>query len=199
MDAAAELTRRRLQLFPITATACLRMLLGRGSGIVDRRLSRARWCRNRHAALLLRRRHTRRRRTAHAGIGAALSGRIRSDLRGQSVSTAPLHAGRSATTPWLDCTGAGGDRHCGPAVGVLRRRILVHGVNKSAVDLEMAAQHAGVIVVDNLAELHRSAAARRNEQYCARLRCPGVAVDTHAYRQTGQEGQQFGVSPQEAM
>ncbi len=102
---------------------------------------------------------------------------------------------------WLDCTGAG---EIGIAVsaGVPRKRILVHGVNKSDADLDAAVMHAAVIVVDNLDELHRLTprlqAASNGPALWLRVR-PGVAVDTHAYRQTGQEDSKFGMAPQEVM
>ncbi|MFO7634827.1 MAG: diaminopimelate decarboxylase [Caldilinea sp.] len=102
---------------------------------------------------------------------------------------------------WLDCTGAG---EIGIAVtaGVPRKRILVHGVNKSDQDLDAAVMHAAVIVVDNLAELrrltHRLQKTGNGPALWLRVR-PGVAVDTHSYRQTGQEDSKFGMSPQEVM
>jgi len=102
---------------------------------------------------------------------------------------------------WVDCTGAG---EIGIAVtaGVPRKRILVHGVNKSDIDLEAAVMHAAVIVVDNLTELRRLApmlhSAVNGTSLWLRVR-PGVAVDTHAYRQTGQEDSKFGMSPQEVI
>ena len=55
---------------------------------------------------------------------------------------------------WLDCTGEG-EIAIAVAGNVPRENILVHGVNKSIADLKSAIQHAGTIVVDNLAELHR--------------------------------------------
>jgi diaminopimelate decarboxylase len=102
---------------------------------------------------------------------------------------------------WLDCTGAG-EIGIAVAAGAPRQRILVHGVNKSEEDLDAAVAHAGVIVVDNLTELQRLALRLRNaeDQPTLWLRVrPGVAVETHAYRQTGQEDSKFGMSPQEAL
>jgi len=102
---------------------------------------------------------------------------------------------------WFDCTGAG-EIAVAVAAGVPQQRILVHGVNKSDEDLDAALRHAGTLVVDNLAELHRCAG--RTQALAAmphlwlRVR-PGVAVDTHAYRQTGQEDSKFGMSPQEVL
>jgi diaminopimelate decarboxylase len=84
-------------------------------------------------------------------------------------------------------------------------------VNKSDEDLAAAVEHAGVIVVDNLPELRRLAeriAQRRrvSDQVSDRaapdlwLRVrPGVAVATHAYRQTGQADSKFGMDPAEAL
>jgi diaminopimelate decarboxylase len=102
---------------------------------------------------------------------------------------------------WLDCTGAG---EIGIAVsaGVPRKRILVHGVNKNDMDLDAAVLHAAVIVVDNIDELRRLTprlqAVENGPALWLRVR-PGVAVDTHAYRQTGQEDSKFGMAPQEVM
>jgi diaminopimelate decarboxylase len=103
---------------------------------------------------------------------------------------------------WLDCTGAG-EIAVAVAAGLDRRRILVHGVNKSAADLEAALLHAGTLVVDNLVELERIAALAPAARpplpdLWLRLR-PGLAVATHhAFTQTGQEDSKFGMSPAEA-
>lgn len=101
----------------------------------------------------------------------------------------------------LDCTGRG-ELRVAAAAGVDRAAILVHGVNKSDADLAAAVRQAGVMVVDNLSELQRLAAlldpiapAARPDLWL-RVR-PGVAVDTHAYRQTGQEDSKFGMGAQE--
>ncbi len=98
---------------------------------------------------------------------------------------------------WLDCTGRG-ELHIAAAAQVERARILVHGVNKSAADLAAAVRQAGVIVVDNLTEITRladlldAAPPHARPDLWLRVR-PGVAVDTHAYRQTGQEDSKFGM------
>lgn len=101
----------------------------------------------------------------------------------------------------LDCTGAG-ELHVAAAAGVPRAQILVHGVNKSPADLVAAVAQAGVIVVDNLTELQQlvpllQAASDERPALWLRVR-PGVAVDTHAYRQTGQEDSKFGMGLAEA-
>jgi diaminopimelate decarboxylase len=103
---------------------------------------------------------------------------------------------------WLDCTGAG-ELYIATAAGVAARSILVHGVNKSYEDLIAAVTHAGTIVVDNLVELERLAAildkpTGPRPELWLRVK-PGVAVDTHAYRQTGQEESKFGLSPAETV
>lgn len=100
----------------------------------------------------------------------------------------------------LDCTGAG-EMYIAQAAGLSPAEILVHGVNKSQADLDAAIAHAAVIVVDNLVELaHLAQAATEGvalPDLWLRIR-PGLAVDTHVYRQTGQEDSKFGVSMDEA-
>jgi diaminopimelate decarboxylase len=101
---------------------------------------------------------------------------------------------------WLDCTGTG-ELAIARAAGVPCRRILVHGVNKSQSDLVAALKQAGTIVVDHPSELERliellPAGAENAPDVWLRLR-PGVAVDTHAYTQTGQARSKFGMSPEE--
>jgi len=107
----------------------------------------------------------------------------------------------------LDCTGAG-ELYIAAAANVPREQILVHGVNKNPEDLDAAIAQAGIIVVDNLTELnhlitayHVSKAARIEgpmPNLWLRLR-PGIAVDTHEYRQTGQEESKFGMGVGEAL
>jgi diaminopimelate decarboxylase len=101
----------------------------------------------------------------------------------------------------LDCTGAG-ELHIATSADLAPHQILVHGVNKSDEDLAAAVEHGGVIVVDNATELARlaefAARGRPLPELWLRVR-PGVAVDTHAYRQTGQHDSKFGFSAQEAI
>ena len=82
----------------------------------------------------------------------------------------------------VDCTGEG-EIAIAKAGGVPRDHILVHGVNKSGADLLSAVQNAGIIVVDNLTELHHIQDLFSKEHTLfpnlwLRL-LPGVAVDTH--------------------
>ena len=101
----------------------------------------------------------------------------------------------------LDCTGAG-ELHIATNADLSPHQILVHGVNKSDEDLVAAVAHAGVIVVDNATELarlaHMASQGRALPELWLRIR-PGVAVDTHAYRQTGQHDSKFGFSTDEAI
>ncbi len=101
---------------------------------------------------------------------------------------------------WLDCTGAG-ELAIAAAADFPPDHILVHGVNKSDEDLRAALESAAVIVVDNLSELSRllamsATATAALPAIWLRVR-PGVAVETHAYRQTGQVGSKFGMDPGE--
>ena len=101
----------------------------------------------------------------------------------------------------LDCTGAG-ELHIATSADLSNHQILVHGVNKSDEDLQAAVAHGGVIVVDNPTELARLAlmasSGRALPELWLRVR-PGVAVETHAYRQTGQHDSKFGFSIDEAI
>lgn len=203
MHAVAELIQRRLELFPITATYAPAGTLDRGAelligGCRVRTLAQEYgtplYCFD--AATLD---------AAAQAYRTALAqhypGEFAVTYAGKAYLSRAIAQWTQRHDLWLDCTGAG-EIGIAAAAGVSRRRILVHGVNKSAADLEMAVMHAGVIVVDNLTELHRLApmlhASNQDISLWLRVR-PGVAVDTHAYRQTGQEDSKFGMSPQEVM
>jgi len=115
-----------------------------------------------------------------------------------NLAAARWAAGRGL---WVDCTGAG-ELYIAARAGVPRTQILVHGVNKSLADLDAALKIAGTIVVDNLWELERLAlladGAIDFPQLWLRVR-PGLAVDTHAFRQTGQDDSKFGMGFAEAV
>jgi diaminopimelate decarboxylase len=103
----------------------------------------------------------------------------------------------------VDCTGEG-EIAVARAGGVPRERIVVHGVNKSAADLEAALGQAGTLVVDNLSELSRVAArfaGFHGEFPSVWLRLqPGLAVATHhAHTQTGQSDSKFGMDSAELL
>jgi len=106
---------------------------------------------------------------------------------------------------WIDCTGAG-EIHIAMNAKVRKERILVHGVNKSPADLEAAIKHAGIIVVDNLAELEllhyytwhiMEVKKEERPKLWLRLR-PGISVETHTYTQTGHHDSKFGMGMDEA-
>lgn len=104
---------------------------------------------------------------------------------------------------WIDCTGEG-ELAIAQRADVPRAQILVHGVNKSPADLAAAVALAGTIVVDNLSELIRLTSLHEDTQREGRpfpdlwLRMrPGLSVETHSYRQTGQEESKFGMSREE--
>lgn len=115
-----------------------------------------------------------------------------------NLAAARWAAGRGL---WVDCTGAG-ELYIAARAGVPRAQILVHGVNKSPADLQAALASAGTIVVDNLTELARLAeladGATDFPQLWLRVR-PGLAVETHAFRQTGQNDSKFGMGFAEAV
>jgi diaminopimelate decarboxylase len=106
---------------------------------------------------------------------------------------------------FVDCTGEG-EIAIAVAGGVPREHIVVHGVNKSMVDLQAALNHAGTIVVDNLTELqhiqllltHYHARSPVPSLWLRLL--PGVAVHTHhTHTQTGQHDSKFGMTPEEIL
>jgi diaminopimelate decarboxylase len=122
---------------------------------------------------------------------------------------------------WVDCTGES-EIAVAKAGGVPRERTLVHGVNKSDADLKAAIQYAGTIVIDNLTELRKiQAILRKNRQGDQKISQPseetlrhntaqidmdlwlrlqpGLAVNTHAYTQTGQRNSKFGMGGEELM
>lgn len=100
----------------------------------------------------------------------------------------------------VDCTGAG-------EIGIAVRarlspnEIVVHGVNKSAADLQAALQHAGTIVVDNLSELGRLVELAKKHplpELWLRFQ-PGSSVETHAYTQTGHADSKFGLGREQIL
>lgn len=99
----------------------------------------------------------------------------------------------------VDCTGQG-EIAIARAGGVPRANILVHGVNKSAADIESAIENAGTIVVDNLDELKRIANYQSQIPALWLRLLPGVAVETHhAHTQTGQHESKFGMTRAEML
>lgn len=116
---------------------------------------------------------------------------------------------------FVDCTGEG-EIAIARAGGVPRQNILVHGVNKSASDLQAALEYAGTIVVDNLSELQKfqsqiskSASEQTGESASWQVGklpnlwlrlLPGVTVTTHhSHTQTGQHDSKFGMTREEML
>lgn len=99
----------------------------------------------------------------------------------------------------VDCTGEG-EIAIAKAGGVPREHILVHGVNKSAADLNSAVQNAGTVVVDNLEELSRIACYDLQETSLWLRLLPGMSVTTHhAHTQTGHHASKFGMTRDELL
>lgn len=136
---------------------------------------------------------------AYRAAGHAYPGGIRVTFAGKALLMTAAAQWVDRQGFWLDCTGAG-ELGIAAAAKMDPARILVHGVNKSGADLRAALAQAAVIVVDNLHELQRIVAIApglaRVPELWLRVR-PGVAVDTHSYRQTGQHDSKFGMDPVE--
>ncbi|MCL2825867.1 MAG: diaminopimelate decarboxylase [Eggerthellaceae bacterium] len=95
----------------------------------------------------------------------------------------------------LDVSG-GGELFVAEQAGFPMERVVVHGNNKTPLELEEAiAAGVGCIVVDSRIELARVsqiAAAHGVTQKIYMRITPGVEADTHAYVQTGCEDSKFG-------
>ncbi len=101
---------------------------------------------------------------------------------------------------FIDCTGLG-EIAIAVAAGVDAQQVVVHGVNKSREDLNAACEHAGIIVIDNISELQHLLDLSKEmniPELWLRFQ-PGIAVDTHAYRQTGQAGSKFGMDLEQGL
>ena len=91
-----------------------------------------------------------------------------------------------------------GELHCALTAGVPAGRLVLHGNDKSEVELA-AALEAGVgrIVVDgadDLSRLARLAAGRQVPQPVLLRVTPGIEAHTHEFVRTGQEDTKFGAS-----
>lgn len=98
----------------------------------------------------------------------------------------------------LDVASAG-ELYTALKAGVAADRLLLHGNNKSAEELEMAlSAGVGRIVVDNLCEVEllERAANRQGKTPTLLLRVtPGIRPDTHEFISTGQVDTKFGMPP----
>jgi diaminopimelate decarboxylase len=113
---------------------------------------------------------------------------------GKAYLSVPIARWAAAIDLKVDCTGLG-EIAIAVKAGVPQEKLVVHGVNKSQGDLLAAIEHAGTIIVDNFSELQRlSGLAQSHPLPDVWLRLqPGMAVDTHAYTQTGHEDSKFGM------
>ncbi len=88
--------------------------------------------------------------------------------------------------------GSAGELATALAAGFPAERIVLHGNNKSLAELETAAHHGvGRVVLDSFDEIARVAEVRPRCRLLVRV-TPGVAVETHEFIRTGQEGSKFG-------
>jgi diaminopimelate decarboxylase len=88
----------------------------------------------------------------------------------------------------------GGELAVAEAAHVPGHRLVLHGNNKSAAELEQALDHGvGRIVVDSFDEIDRLEAIDRDATVLLRV-TPGVEAHTHEFVMTGQEDTKFGFS-----
>lgn len=101
---------------------------------------------------------------------------------------------------WIDCSSYG--EILTTRKSSSRIPLLVHGVNKSPLDLEHAIRQAQVIVVDNRSELQRLLAWHKAgsclPELWLRLQ-PGIAPHTHSHIQTGHHESKFGMNAEELL
>ena len=90
----------------------------------------------------------------------------------------------------------GGELHVALAAGVPAERLVMHGNNKSPVELRMAVDSGvGRIVVDSFDELDRLDAIHRDTGAVPKVLLrltPGVEAHTHEFIATGQDDSKFG-------
>jgi diaminopimelate decarboxylase len=103
---------------------------------------------------------------------------------------------------WLDVSG-GGELALALAAGFDPARVIVHGNNKTPVELvEALAASVGLIAVDSFEELARleelaagksggKSASERRQRILLRVK-PGITAETHSYINTGSEDSKFG-------
>jgi diaminopimelate decarboxylase len=96
---------------------------------------------------------------------------------------------------------SGGELYTAQQAGVSASKILLHGNNKGAIEIEAALSYGPVrIVIDNQSELELvgTIARKLDTQANILLRViPGVEADTHQHIQTGHDSSKFGIPLQE--
>jgi diaminopimelate decarboxylase len=90
-----------------------------------------------------------------------------------------------------------GELRFAQAAGIAGARLVVHGNNKSAEELEAAAAAGALMVIDSLDEVEL---ARRAGSTRTLIRVtPGIEADTHEAIRTGHHGSKFGLTPDDAL
>ena len=88
-----------------------------------------------------------------------------------------------------------GELHTALMAGVPSERIVFHGNNKAAIELETAIQHGVRLIVDNTHELDRISAIAFAQSTIAAVLLrmnPEIEAHTHEFIQTGQKTSKFG-------
>ncbi len=95
---------------------------------------------------------------------------------------------------------SGGELLTAIAGGMDPRNIVLHGNNKSWVELELALEHGVTVVLDNWWELERLERLCNQREQRVRLLIrftPGIECHTHEYIRTGHLDSKFGFDPEE--
>ena len=95
---------------------------------------------------------------------------------------------------------SGGELLTAIAGGMDPRNIVLHGNNKSWVELELALEHGVTVVLDNWWELERleRLCGQREQRVRLLIRfTPGIECHTHEYIRTGHLDSKFGFDPEE--
>lgn len=95
---------------------------------------------------------------------------------------------------------SGGELLTAIAGGMDPRNIVLHGNNKSWVELELALEHSVTVVLDNWWELERleRLCSQREQRVRLLIRfTPGIECHTHEYIRTGHLDSKFGFDPEE--
>jgi diaminopimelate decarboxylase len=83
------------------------------------------------------------------------------------------------------------------AAGIGGEQLVVHGNNKSDVELRTAAEAGALVVLDSLEEIERARSAGVTR--CLVRVTPGIAADTHEAVRTGHHGSKFGLPPEDTL
>jgi diaminopimelate decarboxylase len=83
------------------------------------------------------------------------------------------------------------------AAGIPGDRLVMHGNNKSDLELRTAADAGALVVIDSLEEIDRARAAGV-ARFLVRV-TPGIDADTHVKIRTGHHGSKFGLPPDDTI